>query len=473
MTERKEQVPAGARAGAAQASLDRRDVLRGAAGLAVPATVALSGLHETQASAGSATTLVESAETGARSQVATDGGLSETRLNRLLEAMTAHIDSGRLPGIVTGIDRQGEVVVNALGTVAFDSEEPMRRDSIVRIASVTKPITAVAAMILVEEAALRLDDPVDELLPELADRQVLRAIDGPLDETVPANRAITLRDLLTFRAGYGAIFTPPDQSPLAQALIAAGVAAGPFPPTLPPDEFMAVYRELPLAHQPGERWLYNTGSDMVGVLIARATGMSLGEFFQQRIFTPLGMKDTAFSVPADKLDRLAGSYWTNFETGEFGVFDPVEGSRFASPPAFESGAGGLVSTVDDLLIFGEMMRNNGQYKDERIISRPSVELMTTDLLTPEQKAASANDFVFPGFFDRNGWGFGVAINTRRDNLWATPGRYGWDGGYGTSWYVDPEEELIGVLLTQRLWDEPGMPRVYVEFWNAVYAAIGD
>src|SRR5215218_3545474 len=331
------------------------------------------------------------------------GGLSEARLARMHEVMAGHVTRSTVPGMVMLLSRRGEVHAEAIGMLAFDGSEPMRRDTIFRIASVTKPIVAAAAMILVEECALRLDEPVDPWLPELADRRVLRAIDGPLDDTVPANRAITLRDLLTLRSGYGAIFTPPDQSPLAQALVEAGVAAGPVFPSLPPDEFMAAYRDLPLAHQPGEQWLYNTGSQIVGVLIARASGMSLGEFFHERIFAPLGMTDTAFSVPADNLDRLAESYWTNFETGEFGVFDPIEGSRFASPPVFESGADGLVSTVDDLLAFGQMMRNLGVSTDERILSRPAIELMTTDQLTPAQKAASATNFVFPGFFDSYGW----------------------------------------------------------------------
>jgi CubicO group peptidase (beta-lactamase class C family) len=250
------------------------------------------------------------------------------------------------------------------------------------------------------------------------------------------------------------------------------VASGPSLPTLTPDEFMRAYSRLPLAHQPGEQWLYNTGADMLGVLIARATDTSLGEFLQERIFAPLGMSDTAFSVPEGKLDRLAGSYWTNFETGEFGVFDPAVGSRWASPPVFESGASGLVSTVDDLLAFGQMMRNNGAYEGGRLLARPSVTLMTTDHITAEQKAASASQF-FPGFWDSHGWGLGVAIDTRRDNLWQTPGRYGWDGGYGTSWYVDPTEELIGVLLTQRVWDEFPIPRVYGAFWTTVYAALAD
>jgi CubicO group peptidase (beta-lactamase class C family) len=456
-----------------RARFDRRDVLRrSAAGLAIPAAAALSAMPSGAAGAVSLGGSRSPVGAGRQAMTSEGEGFSPERAARMRETMARHVERGRMPGLVMGMSRGGETIVETIGTTAFEGDQPMRRDTIFRVASVTKPITAVAALILVEAGALRLDDPVDALLPELADRRVLRTIDGPLEDTVPANRPLTLRDLLTFRAGYGAIFTPPDQSPLAQALIDAGVAAGPFLPSLPPDEWLAVYRELPLAHQPGERWLYNTGSDMVGVLIARATGMSLGEFFQERIFAPLGMRDIAFSVPASKLDRLAESYWTNFETGEFGVFDPAEGSRFASPPVFESGAGGLVSTVDDLLAFGQMMLNEGTFANgkERLLSRASVALMTTDQITPAQKEASRAEF-FPDFWESNGWGFGVAIATRRDNLWATPGRYGWDGGYGTSWAVDPAEGLVGVLLTQRVWDEPGYPTVNVDFWNGVYQAL--
>jgi CubicO group peptidase (beta-lactamase class C family) len=238
-------------------------------------------------------------------------------------------------------------------------------------------------------------------------------------------------------------------------------------PSLPPDELMAGYGHLPLLHQPGEQYLYNSGSDIVGVLIARATGMSLGEFLQERLFAPLGMKDTGFSVPADKLDRLATSYFTNPETGTLEVFDGVEDSRWATPPVFESGAGGLVSTADDLLAFGETMLNNGKYGDERILSRPSVELMTTDQITPEQKAASP---FFPASWENRGWGFGVAIVTRRDDL-ATPGRYGWWGGYGTSWEVDPVEKLIGILLTQSV--DILFTGGLQDFWTLTYAAIDD
>jgi CubicO group peptidase (beta-lactamase class C family) len=398
------------------------------------------------------------------------GGLSEARLARMEDVMAGHVDRGVVPGVATLLSRRGEVQVDAIGTKAFGDSDPMRRDTIFRVASVTKPIVAAAAMILVEECTLRLDEPVDQWLPELADRRVLRAIDSPLDDTLPANRPITLRDLLTFRLGIGAVMVFPPRYPIQQAMAEAGVGSGPALPAHTPDELMKRFGSLPLVHQPGERWLYDSGSDILGVLISRATGTSLEEFLRERIFAPLGMNDTSFSVPESKLNRLASSYWTNPSTGEFEIFDGVDDSRWASPPVFESGAGGLVSTVDDLLAFGEMMLKRGKYRNERILSRRSVEVMTTDQITPEQKAVSG---FFPGFWDSHGWGFGVSIVTRRDDLAATPGRYGWDGGYGTSWYVDPKEELIGILMTQRVWDASGAPVVLLDFWTSAYGAIDD
>ena len=402
--------------------------------------------------------------------MSTTGGLSRARLGRMHDVMAGHVQRSDVPGIVTLVSRRGEVHVGALGMKAIGGSEPMRRDTIFRIASVTKPIVAAAAMILVEECTLRLDEPVDQSLPELANRQVLRTLGSPLDDTVPANRPITLRDLLTFRLGYGAVFAPPGQYPIQQALEEAGLAPGPTLPSHASDELMKRFGSLPLVHQPGEKWLYNSGSDILGVLIARVAGTSLEEFLRERIFAPLGMNDTAFSVSASKLDRLASSYWTNFATGEFEVFDGVNDSRWARPPVFESGAGGLVSTVDDLLTFGQMMLKGGRHGNERILSRRSVELMTTDHITPEQKAVS--DF-FPDFWDSHGWGFGVSVVTRRSDIAATPGRYGWDGGYGTSWYVDPKEELIGILMTQRVWDSPSAPGVLLDFWTSAYQAIED
>jgi CubicO group peptidase (beta-lactamase class C family) len=402
------------------------------------------------------------------------GGLSKTRLGRMHDVMAGHVERGAVPGLVTLVSRRGEVHVDAIGMKATGGSDPMRRDTLFRIASVTKPVTAAAAMILVEECKLRLDEPVDRLLPELANRKVLRRLDSPLDDTVPAKRPITRRDLLTFRLGLGAVMAPPDTYPVQKAMAEAGVAPGPNLPSHGPDEMMKRFGSLPLLHQPGEKWMYHSGSDILGVLIARATGRKLEAFFRERIFEPLGMKDTGFSVPEAKLDRLATCYQTDPETGRLVIFDEARGGRFVRPPVFESGGAGLVSTVDDFLAFGRMMLNmgtcGGKHGRERILSRLSVELMTTDHITPEQKAASN---FFPGFWDNRGWGFGMSVITRRDDVAAVPGRYGWDGGYGTSWYSDPKEDMVAILMTQRLWDSPSAPAVHLDFWTSVYQAIDD
>jgi CubicO group peptidase (beta-lactamase class C family) len=395
------------------------------------------------------------------------GGFSEARLGRMHDVLAGHVERGEVPGLVTLIARRGEVRVDAIGAKSVGVSDPMRRDTIFRIASMTKPVAAAAAMILVEECVLRLDEPVDPLLPELADCKVLRSIDGALDDTVQAKRPITLRDLLTLRLGIGAVMAPPGRYPIQGAMEEAGVAPGPDPPSPPPDEWMRRLGGLPLIYQPGERWMYETGSDVLGVLISRATGGKLETFFRERIFGPLKMKDTGFYVPATKLDRLAGCYQADPETGALELYDSAEDSRWSRPPAFESCGGGLVSTVDDYLAFCRMMLNGGAYGGERVLSRPSVELMTTDHLTPEQRAGAE---LF--FGDNSGWGFGLSVVTRRDDLAATPGRFGWDGGYGTSGHSDPGEDLVGILMTQRL-AGPDSPRIDLDFWTLAYGAIDD
>ena len=395
------------------------------------------------------------------------GGLSTTRLKRMGDVLAGHVSSGRVSGSVTLVSRHGEVHVDAIGQMALGGA-PMQRDTIFRIASMTKPVAAVGAMILVEECKLRLDDPVDGLLPELADRSVLRTRESEIDDTVPAIRKITLRDILTFRLGYGMIPIFPDRYPIQKAISAAGLAPGPVFPSFPPDELMRRYGALPLVHQPGERWLYNAGSEILGVLIARAAGQTLGEFLRERIFEPLGMKDTAFFVPQNKLDRFATAYVRDRETGQLKVFDDPATGAFAQPPVFENASGGLVSTADDFNAFAQMMLNGGRLGSERILSRPSVELMTTDQILSEQKQGSE---LF--FNDNRGWGFGIGVITRRDHLCNIPGRYGWEGGFGTSWYSDPSEKLTGILFTQRLMDSPQLPPVMADFWTLVYQAIDD
>ena len=223
-------------------------------------------------------------------------------------------------------------------------------------------------------------------------------------------------------------------------------------------------------HQPGEKWMYNTGLDVLGVLIARASGQSLEAFLRERIFEPLGMNDTDFCVPTEKLDRFSTSYSVNPKTGTLELYDDPKDSQWNHPPAFPSGAGGLVSTIDDCLAFGRMLLNNGRHGRERILSRPSVEIMTTDQLTPEQKALSG---YVPGYFDCHGWGFGVSIVTQRTQLGESVGSFGWDGGMGTSWRSDAREEMIGILMTQRMWISPSPPDVCRDFWTSAYQAIDD
>ncbi len=399
-------------------------------------------------------------------------GLSKTRLGRLRDVMAGFVERREVPGLVALISRRGETHVEALGMKTLGGSGPIQRDTIFRIASMTKPITAAAAMILVEECKLRLDDPVDELLPELADRRVLKRLDGPLDDTEPAKRSITLRDLLTFRMGFGIVMAPPGTYPIQTAADDLLLGQGPPKPLLPPapDEWIRRFGTLPLMHQPGEKWMYHTGSDVLGVLIARASGQPFEIFLRERIFEPLGMEDTAFGVPASKVDRLATAYWTNFKTGALEFYDSAEGGQWSRPPAFPSGGGGLISTIDDYFAFGRMMLNHGRHNGGRILSRPSVETMTIDHLTPAQKALSG---LVPGYFDGHGWGFGVAVVTRREDVAAPVGSYGWDGGLGTSWRSDPSEDMVAILLTQASWTSPVPPRVSRDFRTAAYQAIDD
>ena len=373
------------------------------------------------------------------------GGLSRARLLRLRTIMTGYVERGEVPGILTLVSRHGEVHVDAVGNKSLDGPEQVTRDTIFRLASMSKPITAAAAMVLAEEGKLRLDDAVEKWLPELANRKVLKRIDAPLDETVPAHRPITVRDLLTFTMGFGLLLTPTG-------------------------EWIRRLGTLPLMSQPGERWLYGTGSNVLSVLIARVSGQPLETFLRERLLEPLGMKDTGFSVPADKLDRLASCYILNPATGTLELFDGVQQSQWGRPPIFPSGATGLVSTLDDYLAFGQMLLSQGRHGSERILSRLSVEAMTTDQLTPAQKAVSSLLPVLPGFFETHGWGFGVSVVTRRDDIASVPGRFGWDGSLGTSWFCDPKEDLVGILLTQRFISSFDL---YRDFWTLAYQAIDD
>ncbi|WP_445269966.1 serine hydrolase domain-containing protein [Streptomyces sp. DSM 41634] len=405
-------------------------------------------------------------------------GLSEAGLRRLREVLQAHVESKKIPGLVALVGRGEETHVEAIGTMRHDGGMPMSRDTIFRMASTTKPVAAAATMALLDECRLRLDDPIDRWLPELADRQVLRRPDSPLDDTVRACRPITVRDLLTSTCGLG-LDTTAMGSPMMSAYFERKVYGenGWMLPAVEPDEWMRRLGTLPLMHQPGERWLYNVSDDVLGVLVARVTGQTFEAFLRERIFDPLGMKDTGFHVPADKIDRLPPLYAPDPQTGEFTVEDPAAGGHHSKPPAFQSGGGGLDSTVDDYHAYFRMLLNHGMHGTERVLSRPAVELMTTNRLTPDQTAALqtwARSVVHlsHGQGQTGGWGFGMTVRTYRGD-YAPIGQFGWDGGAGTTTYADPHNQLVGILLTQTGMSTPDSAHAMQDFWTTLYQAIDD
>ncbi len=365
-------------------------------------------------------------------------------LDAMLDGFVA---SGSVPGLVALVARGDTVHVHTAGVRNIASGAPMQRDSIFAVASIGKPITAVSALILVEDGVLDLDAPVDKWLPELANRRVIRSLQSDLDDTVPAERPITLRDLLTLRMGLGAVFADPSGSPLLKRMAELEISPGPKLFGSGADEFMRRLGSLPLVHQPGERWLYHTGLDVAGVLIERASGKSLETFQRERIFEPLGMANTGFYVPREAAARLVTCYWRNPQTNALEVWNPASGKSFAERPPFEAGGGGHVSTVYDYLAFGRLLLGKGEYRGRRILSGRSVETMLTDHITPEQKAASP---FFPNFWDKHGWGFGIAVITKPDEISPVPGRFGWWGGFGTTFYVDPHTETVALLFTQKM-----------------------
>ncbi|PWS48331.1 serine hydrolase, partial [Streptomyces sp. ZEA17I] len=366
-------------------------------------------------------------------------------------------------------DRRGQggrgerVEVAVAGSATLAGSTPMRRNSLFRLASVTKPIVAAAAMTLVEDGVIAPADPVAAWLPELASPLVVRTPQSPVDDVVSAVRPITVLDLLTFRAGYG---FPSDFALPAVAPLFAELKQGPpRPQDVPgPDAWMAALSRIPLLHQPGDGWLYNTCSDILGVLVARAADRPLPAYLAERLFEPLGMADTGFSVAPGALDRFTGYYRAGEGSPAGGpeLVDAPDG-QWSRPPAFPSGAGGLVSTVDDWCAFGRMLLAGGLADDgHRVLAAESVRQMLTDHLTPAQRAESGL------FTEGQGWGFGGSVDVEITAPWNVLGRYGWIGGTGTSAHVIPSTGTVAVLLTQMELAGPAAPRLMRDFWT--YAA---
>jgi len=351
-----------------------------------------------------------------------------TTLQELLDAAVAN---DAVPGAAALVARGDAVELASAGEV-----EP---DSIARIASLTKPVTAAAVMLLVDNGLVRLDDPIARWLPELASPRVVRTPQSPVDDLVPATRPITVDDLLTFRAGWGfpADFSLPAVVQLFEKLPVFG-------PRETPDEWLATLADVPMLRQPGEAWLYNTCSDIQGVLIARVSGQPLPEFLHERVFEPLGMTDTGFYVPPDKLERLPPYRGPDFAA--------IDDTLWTAPPIFPSGAGGLVSTLADWHRFGRMLLGDGG----SILSSSSVRSMMSDHLTQEQRGVSAL------FLEGAGWGFGGAVTA--------DGRYGWIGGSGTAAHVVTSTGTVGVLLTQVQMAGPTPTPLMRQFWQYSFGA---
>ncbi len=380
---------------------------------------------------------------------------------KLRAVLEPHIAGGEAPGLVALAARGDQAELVALGEMALGGGQPMRPDAIFRIASMTKPVTAVAALMLAQDGKLALDAPVDRWLPELANRRVLRRPDAPLDDTVPANRPITVEDLLTFRCGLGILFGSPAHFPILAAVAERNLMGfGPPDPTVEygPDEYLRRLGELPLMAQPGGDWLYSAGANILGVLIERAAGQPLGDFMRTRIFEPLGMQDTGFFTDAP--ERLPTSYWSlNGPT----VFDNPANSAYAKPPPFPAGDAGLVSTADDFLAFSRFLLRGGRAGERRLLSAASVAAMTRDHLTAAQRAGGE-----PILTANHGWGYGLAVATARTAEGVPAGAYGWNGGLGTSWVADPASQTTAILMTQVAFTSPDPPPVHKVFCRAVF-----
>jgi len=375
-------------------------------------------------------------------------GLNKGGLDRFGAVAASHVSDDNVPGLVALVAQGDEVHVEAIGTLAIGGR-PVERGSLFRIASTTKPITAAATLALVREGLFELDEPVDRLLPELANRRVMRRMDGPLNDTVPAVGPVTVRGLLTFTFGFGMalqMFMATEPWPVVAAATQAGLATiGPPQPDafVDPDTWIAHFGELPLLAQPGEQWLYNTGSHVLSVLCARAAGMSYDDVLRTRIFEPLGMSDTGFYT--EDVLRLATAYQPTADGNV--IWDPPDG-QWSRRPAFYDGAAGLLSTVDDLLAFARMLVRGG----EPVLTADQVREMSYDHLTAPQREFGM------AFLGGRGWGLGTSVVL--DGPWA--GAIGWDGGLGTSFLVHPERDLAVIVLTQRMFDTAQAPAVHTD-----------
>ncbi len=374
-------------------------------------------------------------------------GLCQERLRRIGPHFQKYIDDGKLCGVLSLVARKGRLAwLDTRGKMDLDSGKALRPDAIFRIYSMTKPITSVAAMMLYEEGRFQLDDPIGRYLPAFSDMQVFTGGTARKPETVAAERPISFRDLFTHTSGltYGFMGTSPVDAMYRLNGLDSGTTE------LSTADFMLQLAEMPLQFQPGTRWNYSMSTDVLGHLVEVISGQSLDDFFHQRIFEPLGMSDTGFHVPAAQASRLTANY-SKRKDGSMQVADAPAASRYLKPRKFLSGGGGLASTAADYLRFCQMLLNKGELEGARLLGRKTVEYMTRnhlpsggDLTSMGQPVFSETSYDGIGF----GLGFSVMLDPSRAQVIGTPGEYAWGGMASTMFWIDPQEELIGMLLTQ-------------------------
>jgi CubicO group peptidase (beta-lactamase class C family) len=368
-------------------------------------------------------------------------GLSSARLNRINQAMQAHVDRGKLPGLITMVARRGQIAhAECFGWMDIEADKPMQFDAVFRLASMTKPVTSVAVMMLYEKGPFQLSDPVARFMPEFHGSKVFAGTSDGVMKLVDAERDITIGDLLTFLsglvAGYG------DDQPLKELYEAAELSRKDM--TL--DELVQKLARLPLLHQPGKAWRYGSSYDVLARLVEVVSGRTFAGFLRQEVFEPLGMLDTGFYIQKEKASRLTAAYGYS-DTGKLRVLDSPRASQFLAPPTLTSGSGNLLSTAPDYMSFAQMLLNGGEIDGTRLLGRKTVDFMTMNHLSSQVLPMSIvpdADWRAYGY----GLGFRILLDVAKSQTIGSPGELCWAGYWSTHFWIDPKEDLIGVFMTQ-------------------------
>ena len=367
-------------------------------------------------------------------------GMSSARLERLEDLNQRYVDEGKLAGVMTMVARHGKIVhLNAAGTYGVDNDKPLTEDTLFRIYSMSKPITAVALMMLYEEGAFQLSDPVSKFLPQFRDMQVWKQ-----DHYEEAQSQITMHQLLTHTAGL--TYGYPGASPVDDRYQEADLLGA-----KDLDEFIDRLAEIPLLFEPGERWHYGVSYDVLGAVAEKITGQAYGDFLEKRIFGPLGMDDTYFKVPTEELGRFPTNHRWSMEEQKLVAIDHQEPlNRSFTTDAFAAGGHGLVSTIGDYMKFCEMLRNGGSFNGSRILSPKTMQYMMRNHLSATSNAASSRDMHQQGVLRGTsfGIGFGIVVDPAQAEVISSPGTYFWGGHAGTIFWIDPEEDLVAIAMMQ-------------------------